>query len=426
MFVLKVLAMGISFLYVPLLLNVMNSYNYGLWLTITSLASWISLLDIGLGNGLRNKLSESLAKNNDSLGRSYVSTAYTFITISACIVICIFLFINPVIPWGRVLGVVDIENDYLQKLVAIVVVAIGIQFCLNLINSILYALQLPAITSLIIFLGQLFSFVFVYIAVNYFHITSLLYLVAIIATTPVLVLLISSFIIFRIKYKRIAPSIKYIKKRYIKDILTLGIKFLFIQISTIVLYQTNNLLITNILGPDHVSEYHLVFKYIFVVYTIFAIIITPIWSATTDAFARNDIKWIKMTIRHVYIIFYIACLGLIFMVLLSPYMYKFWIGDKSTMLNMSTTIIMAIYAVSQMLYGIYGYIINGIGKMYISVLMNILLSIAYIPIAYYLICNIGIPGALLAQILINIIMYIVSKIQSHKLLTGTASGIWNR
>ena len=72
----KGLSMLISFLYVPLLLNSMDSENYGVWLTLTSLVSWVAIFDIGLGNGLRNKLAEALARNDELLGRKYVSTAY--------------------------------------------------------------------------------------------------------------------------------------------------------------------------------------------------------------------------------------------------------------------------------------------------------------------------------------------------------------
>lgn len=49
----KGISLGISLLYVPLLLHSMNSINYGIWLTLTSIVSWVAMCDIGLGNGLR-------------------------------------------------------------------------------------------------------------------------------------------------------------------------------------------------------------------------------------------------------------------------------------------------------------------------------------------------------------------------------------
>jgi len=52
----------ISFLLIPLTLDYLNPYEYGIWLTLNSVLSWVYLFDIGLGNGLRNRLAEALAK----------------------------------------------------------------------------------------------------------------------------------------------------------------------------------------------------------------------------------------------------------------------------------------------------------------------------------------------------------------------------
>lgn len=76
-------------MYVPLLLGSMDTDNYAVWLTLTSLVSWIALFDIGLGNGLRNRLSETLAKNDITQSKKYISTAYCGV-----IIVAMFLFIS--------------------------------------------------------------------------------------------------------------------------------------------------------------------------------------------------------------------------------------------------------------------------------------------------------------------------------------------
>ena len=66
----KGISLGISLLYVPLLLHSMNSINYGIWLTFNfKFVSWVAMCDIGLGNGLRNKLSETIAAADYLLGK---------------------------------------------------------------------------------------------------------------------------------------------------------------------------------------------------------------------------------------------------------------------------------------------------------------------------------------------------------------------
>lgn len=80
-FVIKGASILLSLLLVPITLDYLNPYEYGIWLTLSSVLMWINYFDIGLGNGLRNKLSEALAVGDDNLARIYVSTSLALSTI---------------------------------------------------------------------------------------------------------------------------------------------------------------------------------------------------------------------------------------------------------------------------------------------------------------------------------------------------------
>ena len=53
-----------SFLIVPLTIDYVNATQYGIWLTMSSIISWITLFDLGLGNGFRNRFAEAKAEGN--------------------------------------------------------------------------------------------------------------------------------------------------------------------------------------------------------------------------------------------------------------------------------------------------------------------------------------------------------------------------
>ena len=89
--ILKGASILISFILVPLTLDYLNSYEYGIWLTLNSVLSWIYLFDIGLGNGLRNRLTEALAAKNFELGKIYVSTTFFFMTLIVVAFYLLFL-----------------------------------------------------------------------------------------------------------------------------------------------------------------------------------------------------------------------------------------------------------------------------------------------------------------------------------------------
>ena len=66
----------VQFLIVPLSLQCLTKYEYGIWLTINSILMGIDAIDVGLGNGLRNRLAEAMALDNRDMARRQVSTTF--------------------------------------------------------------------------------------------------------------------------------------------------------------------------------------------------------------------------------------------------------------------------------------------------------------------------------------------------------------
>ena len=83
-------SIAISLLLVPLTLSYLNEYEYGVWLTLSSVLSWIYILDIGLGNGLRNKLTEAIALDDLKLAKIYVSTTFYSLTFIVIVIYAVF------------------------------------------------------------------------------------------------------------------------------------------------------------------------------------------------------------------------------------------------------------------------------------------------------------------------------------------------
>ncbi len=428
LFFLKGLSLLISLLYVPLLLNSLNTENYAIWLTLTSIVSWIAMLDIGLGNGLRNKLAEAVAQGNEILARKYVSSAYGALSIIIIGFVSIFLvFSLNCLSWNTILNAPDVPVAEINKLVAIVFISFGLHFILGLLNSILLALQKPALSSFVSTLGQLASLIGVLICVKIFDNTSLLVLGTIVSLMPVLVLIIASIILFETQqYKHIAPKAKYFDKSLVKDILSLGLYFFIIQIMTIFIYQSNNIIITHSIGSEAVVEYNIASKYMFVLYTLYMIIVTPLWSSTTQAYTKKDYEWIKninSKLNRIILLFF--AVGLI-MICISPAVFKIWLNNDDLDISISTICLLLISEIFRMAYANYGYIINGIGKLHAQLVISVIMGILYIPITFLFGRIWGLNGILIMNITANLCNAIWSKYQFSLLLNNQASDFWNR
>ena len=87
-FIFKGLSVLISFIYTPIFLAYMGDLRYGVWAIITSISSWLSLSDAGIGNGLKNKLAEKLAREDYNASRGLIITSYLILL---RIIGCVFL-----------------------------------------------------------------------------------------------------------------------------------------------------------------------------------------------------------------------------------------------------------------------------------------------------------------------------------------------
>ena len=426
MIIIKGISMIISFLYVPLLFHTLDTINYGIWLTLTSVFSWISLFDIGLGNGLRNKVAESMAKGDDISTRKYVSTTYAFMTLFIIGIIAVFLCIYTFVPWASILNASGINDKEFQYLVLIVFISFCTHFVLNLINSILYALQMPAMSSAISMMGQLLAFIVVYVLSTTFNNSSLLVLGFAISVTPVIVLLTATIILFSTKYKFISPSFSFIEFEKIKNVASLGAQFFIIQIISIVLFQVNTLVITHVVGNEAVVEYNIAYKYMYLLYMLFSIIATPIWSATTDAYRKGDFEWIRSIHSNLRLVALILSIIGLIMLIVSSKAYDLWINNLTVEINYSTTGLLFVYTVAMMFYGSNGFIINGIGKLRIQIIVTGLLAIGYIPASILMGLTFGLDGILSVFAFSAIINCLWSSIQCRKLIKNSAVGIWNK
>lgn len=377
-------SMILTLISAPIMLHHVDRADYGVLLTLTSIVGWVGYMDVGLGNGLRNKLPEFLAKGDFHSAKKIVSSCYVTLAIYVALIIVIFLMVSPFVDWLGVLNSPTSDAGEIRGLTNVVFIAFCIQFLFGLINSILFAYQMPAFQSLFTFVGQFVALIALVIQVYVFDVTSVLQIGAVNSIIPPLVLFWGSIGLFRTKLKEIAPSFKLFEFKSVGSILSLGLKFFVLQMITIVLFQANSIIIARVVSPEAVVEYNLAFKYVSLLTMIFTIVITPVWSATTDAYVRKDFEWINKTLSFSRKV----CIASIFigvlMVLASKFVYGMWLGRGSIDINYSTTGLILLYISFEMLYKVYGTIINGTGKVFAQIILTGIIAIIYIPLAIFL------------------------------------------
>ena len=416
----------IGFLMVRIALDYLNPTKYGIWLTVSSLLAWVSFFDIGLGNGLRNKLAEAFAKQDYLLGRMYVSTTYAILSIIVVVIAVVFFIGNQFIDWTVILNTDTNLSSELSSLAAIVFGPYCLRFVMQTIGVILNADQRPALANAFGPAANLIALIGIYTLTKATCSSSLIYLGLILSITPIILMFFASIYFYNSDYKSIAPSIKNINFKYAKDLMSLGSKFFFIQIAALIVFQSSNLIISYFFGPAEVTPYNIAYKLFSVMNTVFAIIMMPFWSAFTDAWVKKDILWIKKVIRKLLWVWGGISAGGLLMLFLSDKIYLLWVGESISipfMLSFSVFIYFVVFSFNN----IYVMFLNGIGKLKLQMYGSFFAPIVFIVVVVSMIkvLKFGVISVVIASTIVSLYGLIIFPMQFHKIINDEAYGIWN-
>ena len=424
--VIKGVSMFITYALVPISLHYVSSELYGIWLTLSSIAIWLGFFDIGFTLGLKNKLTEAIALEDYNKGRKLVSTTYYVMFLIFVPLLFVIEFLLPYIDWCGILNVSNDHADDILKTIRIVAACFCFQMILNVFSTVAASFQHVALSSLLNVLENFISLVVIYIFTKSLP-PSLYNLSLAISFSPIIVLTVASIIGFSSRYKAVSPRIHCIDNSFIRNIFDLGLRFFIIQIQVIVFYQTTNFLISNISGPLFVTSYNIAYKYVSIIMLFFTILLTPLWPAFTDAFIKNDYSWMKSVYTKLCRTFCVCVAVLVLLVVLSPTIYKLWLGEDGYV-PAAMTAIVAFYIVVQSWMSLHVTLINGIGFIKLQTYVTLIGLICHIPLSFLLgkTMGLGAYGVITSMIVIDVIYAAFFTTQLRRIISKTAIGIWSK
>lgn len=425
-FLMKGWAGVVQLLMVPLTIICLGEYQNGVWLTISSFLIYTESLDIGLGNGLRNKLAAYMANGDIEKARQSVSsTFYTLILIMLPIAITLLVLINTIDIYSLV-NVSPQIIDNLREVYTISTILVCAHFVVKFIGNVYLGMQLPAVNNLLVVGGQTLALAMLYILSRHIGMDNMLLWVAIANTlAPLIVYLVAYPITFNVKFPELRPSLKYFRKEMVSELLGLGLQFFILQIAGIIIFASSNFIISNVLSPASVTPYQIAYRYFSLTMMVFTVIGVPFWSATTDAYARGDIDWIKKSMKRLHLILLMILVVLIIMVLMANPVYSVWVGCDITV-PLSLSIGMAVYMMIVTTSLCYSYFLNGFGFLRLQLITTAISAALFIPLAVILGKTYGFTGIVVALCIINIPGTIVNIMQYKKIVNNNASGIWKK
>jgi O-antigen/teichoic acid export membrane protein len=370
-----------GFISIPLTASYLGAERFGLWLTLSTLLSWVSLADLGLANSLTNVVATADAQANPRQAQTAIASAFWLMTLIGIVLTSVFALGYPAIDWQRVFNVSSLSIGQEAGWAAL----IGFMFFVfrlpfSVPSRVYIAYQEGYLYQLWVGLGSCLSLVALTGCI--YAKASLPVLVGTFFGSSLLADILAAIHLFywhRPKTRPILAAFNWAKSL---ELLKIGMQFWIVQISAIIFLQTDLIMVAQLFGAKAVATYGVALKLFTIIGLVQAAFLAPLWSAYNEALARRDLVWIVKTFKNsvkTSLIWSITAGGII--AGLSPWLISHLIGVEAAP-RIDLTIAMFFLAVFTAGAQCIGYLMNGLGKVSsqaiygaIAAITNLVLSV---------------------------------------------------
>lgn len=401
----------LSFFTAPLMLNCLGVSKYGIYVSALSIISWIYYFDFGIGNGLRNKVTESLVRKDYVTARNSTTVAYLIVSIISIVAfacVCVFfLFVD-----ADKLMNANLADESLNLIMVVAFLLACINFVLTLATSLLYAIQEPALVSGLGIVSKVLMVIALFLFEK-FRITAMLYLVVLEGIVQLIKNILATIMVYK-KDKNLCPNFRKIELKYSKGILSFGLQIFIMQMVALMLNATDNIIIMKLYSAEDVTPYSMCHKFFSIINAFFVAATSPLWTAYTTAYALKDVGYIKRTLNKAMKFYLLTLCGIIVSIFVfNPFM-KIYLGQELEF-QPGLVICVALYYALLIFSHNFSAFVHGISKVKNTTIACVVSAVINVPASIFFArnCGMGLNGVMLGSIVgltITTVVYVYTTI----------------
>ena len=400
----RAITVATSLISIPLTYRYLGAERYGIWMVLTSLIGAMTFADLGIGNGLINAISEAHGKDDHELARRHLTSALILLVAIAAVVCSVGLASYPFIPWTHVFNV---KSDAIAAEGAKAFLVLFLWFVANIPLGVVsrtqagfqegYWSQAVAAAGSILSLAALLVVVVVK--------GSLPLLVFASTFGMILSVCANAFVLFS-RRPWLLPHLESFHAESAKRILRLGVMFFALQIAASLGYNSDNIVITQILGVAAVSVYAVPQKLFSVVSILVGIGLGPMWPAYGEAFARGDTEWVRRTFWASFR-WSVTAVGPVcaLLVLIGPTVIGMAMG-RSLQIPLSLFIVLGVWATVATASNAMSVLLNGASVLRGQTIVAVIAGSSNLALSIFLTRRFGVIGVCLGSIISQLVITI--------------------
>lgn len=394
---------------VPLLLQLLSTEQYGTWVTLTSLVAFISLLDLGVGNSIRNSVASMDNANFEAVRSEFIGffrlLCYVGISISVCL-ICLILILD--IAPGHSFSVLLLYLPILMLLPLMLGASVLQGARATGLQAVLQASGSCAFFALIGFLAWLNytpSINNLAIAWSFFYLVSLL-------------------LVFSLALRKLNIPFGRLFGISIATLpqgrLSVGLEFLVLQLSSLILYSLGNVLIFKHLGADEVARYDVLNKIYQVGLSLYSVVIGVMWPEITRARATRNEKSLMHTFRNLSVIAGIFSTFALLGAFLAPTIVTLWTGHRIQVEKHEALSMAGLVAVQSLAY-VGAVFMNAFEQIRVQILLGAISIVFMVPLSiYFMNTGVGIASVPIAAMALTALPMIACNFYALRLIRNVS------
>ena len=281
---------------VPVVLRHLGAERYGVFATITAIAGLVGWADLGIGNGLMSEVAAAQGRDDSGSIARAVSTAFFALLGLSVLLAALFGSLYPFVPWSSVFNVAGRGASGVGAAAAAFAAGVLLALPLGVVQRAEMGMQETFVASAWQALGSLLGLAGVVVAVTVG--ASLPYIVLAVSVAPALALAGNGVQLFFRRRAWLRPTLRNVDRDSAAGLLRVGLLFFVLQIAVAVAYESDALVVTQILGPAAVTTYSVTMRVFLVVPAFAGFVLAPLWPAYGEAISRGDAQWVRHTLRR--------------------------------------------------------------------------------------------------------------------------------
>lgn len=401
---------------VPIMARYLSTEQFGVWMTISTAVAMLLVLDLGIASALVNFVSEAYARDDREHASTYSTTAFGILLVLAAMFGAVAYGVWPHLQWMRLLhlksaGEVPVVSHAWGAAVAVFLLGMPAGIALKILSGYQEVHSANIFTSA----GSLLSLCLLFILVR-LH-ASLPMLVAVSAGALVGANLLCLLWLWCVHKPWLLPKVTHLSRSAAQRMMQSGGGFFVLQIAALLAFNSDNLIVTHYLGPTEVASYSVAWRLASLAAVGQSIIAPALWPAYSEAFARNDMPWVRRTFyRTMWTTMLVALVFCVLFAFAGRWMIRLW-ASRAAVPTEHLLLLMCAWVLLNTAMNNTAVIMAGKGQIRLQAWASIAAAVLNVTFSIHWVQRMGAAGVILGTIVSYLLVLVLPQIwQCYRLL----------